>query len=175
MDGKLFSGAFAYGLMNGGRDNGSQLQDGLKNLLSVGIAEEDFAAWDDIYPHLWKPGARENAALHKGLVCYAAETIEGLKTGLCKGFTAIVAVHAGNNFQRLDSRGIAGVDVGAGNHAVHVDDLCIVGGKEVFDMQNSWGIDYGDDGRAYLTEASFSQTFRNHTFWLIGSTAEGGD
>jgi hypothetical protein len=175
MDGKLFSGAFAYGLMNGGRDQGSQLQDGLKNLELVGIAEEQYADWDDIYPSLWKSGARENAALHKGIVCYAAETIDGLKTGLCKGFIAIVAVHAGNNFQRISKSGIAGIDYGPGNHAVHCDDLCIVGNREVFDMQNSWGIEYGAEGRAYLHEDSFAGTFKNHTFYLIGSTEEGGE
>lgn len=171
-DGKLFSGAFAYGLMNGGNDNGSALQDGLLHLQKDGIAEAEYADWDAIYPNRWKPGARENAAKHKGIVCYAAGTLQGLRTGLAKGFVAIVAVHAGGNFQRLNSNGIAGVDSGGGNHSVHVDDLCIVGGTEVFDMENSWGVGYGTDGRAYLTKDTFSQTFGRHTFYLVGSTEE---
>ena len=171
-DKKLFSGAFAYGLMNNGRDNGSALKDGLLNLQKHGIAEEEYAAWDDIYPSQWKAGARENAAKHKGLVCYAAGTIQGLRTGLAQGFTAIVAVHAGGSFQRLNAQGIAGVDSGGGNHSVHCDDLCVVGGTEVFDMANSWGTGYGTAGRAYLTKDTFRGTFQNHTFYLIGSTEE---
>jgi len=98
--------------------------------------------------------------------------MQGLRTGLAKGFIAIVAVHAGGNFQRLNSQGIAGVDRGSGNHAVHVDDLCVVGGTEVFDMANSWGTQYGTQGRAYLTKDTFAQTFGNYMFYLIGSTEE---
>lgn len=171
-DKMFFSGSFLYSLMNGGSDNGSALQSGMQKLQEVGCAELEFADWDDIYPSQWKPGARENAAKHKGLICYAAGTIQGLKTGLAKGFVAIVAVHAGGNFQRLNSQGIAMVDNGRGNHAVHVDDLCIVGGTMVFDMANSWGTGFGQAGRAYLTEDSLEQPWSNHTAYLIASTEE---
>ena len=171
-DKKLFSGSFVYGCINGGRDNGSALQDGLESVYENGVAEAEYADWDEIYPNQWKPGARENAKKHKGIVRYPAETLQGLRTGLAKGFVAIIAVHAGGNFQRLNSQGIAGVDRGPGNHAVHADDLCMVGGTEVFDHAGSWGLGYGTEGRAYLHKDSFAGTFGNHMFWLIGSTEE---
>lgn len=170
-----FSGAMLYGQMNRGRDNGSMLEDGLKHLQADGICEEKFAGWDAIYPARWAPGAKENAALHKGLACYAAETLQGVRTGLAKGFPCVIAVQAGGNFQRLNAKGVAGVDSGSGNHAIHADDLCMVGGTEVFDAVNSWGLGYGTNGRAYLTADSFAGTFRSHAFYLIGSTAEGDD
>lgn len=168
----LLSGAFPYSLMNGGQDNGSALAAGLKIIEQYGSCPESLVPWDQIYPRLQPANAKTEAAKHKGLICYAAGTLQGLRTGLAKGFVAIVAVHAGGNFQRLSSQGIAGVDSGRGNHAVHVDDLCIVGGKEVFDMANSWGLGFADQGRAYLTEDSFGQTFGSHTFYLIASTEE---
>lgn len=158
--------------MNGGRDNGSMLADGLKVIQQYGSCPEALVPWDMIYPKQQPSNAREEAAKHKGLICYAAGTLQGLRTGLAKGFIAIVAVHAGGNFQRLNKNGIAGVDGGGGNHAVHVDDLCVVGGTEVYDMNNSWGTSYGTSGRAYLTKDTFAQTFGNHTFYLIGSTEE---
>lgn len=168
----LLSGAFPYSMMNGGRDNGSALGDGLKVIDKYGSCPESLVTWDMIYPQQQPANAKTEAAKHKGLICYAAGTLQGLRTGLAKGFVAIVAVHAGGGFQRLDSRGIAGVDSGGGNHAVHVDDLCLVDGKEVFDMQNSWGTGYGTAGRAYLIADSFRQTFGNHTFYLVASTEE---
>lgn len=168
----LLSGAFPYSLMNGNRDNGSALSDGLKIIELYGSPPETLVPWNMIYARQQPANAKAEAAKHKGLICYAAGTLQGLRTGLAKGFVAIVAVHAGGNFQRLNSQGIAGVDSGGGNHAVHVDDLCVVGGTEVFDMANSWGLGYGTEGRAYLPKESFSQTFARHTFYLIGSTEE---
>jgi len=168
----LLSGAFPYSLMNGGRDQGSALSAGLKIIEQYGSCPESLVPWNMIYPRMQPANAKAEAAKHKGLICYAAKTMQGLKTGLAKGFIAVVAVHAGGNFQRLNSQGIAGVDSGRGNHAVHVDDLCMVGGKMVYDHAGSWGLGYGSQGRAYLTDDSFSQTFSTHTFYLIGSTEE---
>jgi hypothetical protein len=158
--------------MNGGRDNGSALSDGLQVIQKYGSCPETLVPWDMIYQRQQPANAAAEAAKHKGLICYAAGTIQGLRTGLAKGFVAIVAVHAGGNFQRINAQGIAGVDSGGGNHAVHVDDLCIVGGREVFDMVNSWGTNYGTAGRAYLTDDSLKQPWNNHTAYLIGSTEE---
>lgn len=168
----LLSGAFPYSLMNSGSDNGSALSAGLKVVEQYGSCPESLVPWDQIYPRLQPASAKAEAAKHKGLICYAAGTIQGLKTGLAKGFVAIVAVHAGGNFQRLNSQGIAMVDSGRGNHAVAIDDLCIVGGTMVFDMPNSWGTGYGQAGRAYLTEDSLEQPWSNHTAYLIASTEE---
>lgn len=167
-----FSGAFLYSLINGGQDNGSALEAGLRKLLSDGVCLADTVLWDMIYPRLQPSHAKAEAAKHKGLIVYPCETLQGLRTGLAKGFPAVVAVHAGSSFQKLDSRGIAGVSSGRGNHAVGVDDLCYVGGIETYDMFNSWGTQYGTQGRAYLTDDHFEQTFGSHQFYLCASTAE---
>lgn len=172
MDKLLLSGAFAYSTMNGGRDQGSALEDGLRNVQSIGICPADLVKWDMIYPNQQPRNAKEEAAKHKGFKCYAAQTMQGFRTGIAAGFMGVIAVHAGSNFQRLDSRGIAGVDNGPGNHAIGCDDLCMIGGKEVFDAVNSWNLRYGTQGRAYLTEDSFKQTFGKHTFYLVASTLE---
>ena len=171
-DDLLFSGAFAYSLMNGGQDNGSALEDGIKKLLSDGLCLATTVTWDMIYPQQQPSHAKAEAAEHKGFIAYPCETIQGLRTGLAKGFPAVVAVHAGKRFQTLNSSGVAGVTDGGGNHAVHVDDLCLVGGKEVYDMANSWNLSYGTRGRAYLTESHFAQTFKRHKFYLCASTQE---
>jgi C1A family cysteine protease len=98
--------------------------------------------------------------------------MQGFRTGIAAGFTGIIAVQAGRNFQRLNQSGVAGVDSGGGNHAIHCDDLVFLNGTELFDAVNSWGANYGINGRAYLHQDSFTQTFGRHTFYLIGSTEE---
>jgi len=168
----MLSGAFVYSLINGGRDQGSALEDGLKVIQSHGAPAESLVPWDKIYPKQQPANARAEALKHRGFDCYAAQTMQGFRTGLAAGFFGIIAVHAGGNFQRLNQAGIAGVDSGGGNHAIGCDDLVFRNGTELFDGANSWGLNYGDRGRAYLHKDSFAQTFRRHTFYLIASTEE---
>lgn len=171
-DNLLLSGSWLYSLMNGGRDNGSMLEDGLQFVQSHGICPASLVPWDMIYQHQMPANAKTEAAKHKGLVCFAVKTKQGFRSALAAGFPVIVAVQAGGNFQRLDAKGIAGVDSGRGNHAIHCDDICIINGSEVYDTCNSWGLGYGDQGRAYSRWESFEQTFGTHTFYAIGSTEE---
>jgi hypothetical protein len=154
------------------RDQGSALQAGLKVVETHGAPPESMVPWNMIYPNQQPREAKAEALKHRGLVCYAAKTLQGLRTGLAKGFVAIVAVHAGGAYQQLNSKGIAGVSAGRGNHATHVDDLVMIGGTEVYDQVNSWGLGYGQSGRSYLTKDHFAQTFGTHTFWLLASTEE---
>lgn len=174
-DDLLFSGAYAYSLMNGGQDNGSVLEHGMQKLKTDGICLATTVTWEMIYPRLQPAHAKAEAAKHKGLIVYPCETLQGLRTGLAQGFPAVVAVHAGGGFQKLDSRGIAGISNGRGNHSVHCDDLVMVDGVEVFDHANSWGLGYGNRGRSYLTQDHFSQTFSSHVFYLCASTVEASD
>jgi hypothetical protein len=171
-DALLLSGAFIYSLINGGRDNGSQLEHGLRVIQTDGAPPESLVPWNMIYPRQQPSNAKAEALKRRGLDCYAAQTMQGFRTGIAAGYTGIVAVHAGRNFQRLNQHGIAGVDSGRGNHAVHVDDLVIKNGTELFDHAGSWDLHYGEEGRSYLHRDSFAQTFGTHTFYLIGSTEE---
>jgi hypothetical protein len=171
-DKTLFSGAFLYSLINGGRDQGSALEDGLMAIQKYGICPQSLVDWKGIYPHLQPKNAREEALKHRGLDCWAVESKQGFRTAVAAGFPVIVAVHAGSRYQKLNDKGIAGVDNGSGNHATHVDDMKIINGTEVYDQPGSWGLSYGEQGRSYLTWDSFAQTFGNHTFYAIGSTLE---
>ena len=174
MDGILFSGAFAYSLINGGQDNGSVLYDAMLAVQRYGICSEELVPWNQIYPYQQPDNARSEASKHKGIQAYPVQTKLGFRSALAIGYPVIVCVMAGNDFQNLNSQGICGVDNGYGNHAIHCDDICIVGGEEVYDTCNSWGLEYGDEGRCYTTWDSFEQTFPYHTFYAIASTEEYG-
>lgn len=171
-DGMLLSGSYVYSKINGGRDQGSMLDDGMAALERYGAPSATLVTPSMIYPHLLPRGADEEAAKHKGIVCFPCETIQGLRTGMANGLISIVAVHVGRNFQRLNSDEISGVDSGRGNHAVHCDDMYWDGGRFIYDEHNTWGLQFGVNGRSRLTEEHFADTFYYHEFYLIGSVQE---
>ena len=166
------SGAFIYSLINGGQDNGSALESGLKVIGTHGSPPESLVPWNMIYPKQQPSNAKAEALKHRGLKCYAVQTKQGFRTALAAGFPVIVAVQAGSKFQRLNAQGIASADSGGGNHAIHCDDIRIIGGQEVYDTCNSWDVTYGDQGRVLLTWDSFEQTFGRHKFYAVASTFE---
>lgn len=169
------SGSYLYSRINGGRDRGSMLADGMDAVQKFGIAPESMVNAKMIYPNLQPAGADAEALKHRGLVAYAVQTKQGFRTAMAAGFPVIVAVQAGSRFQTFNGSGIAYVDGGSGNHAVHVDDIQVVNGTEVYDMANSWGLSFGQQGRLYLSWDSFAQTFTTHVFYAIGSTFDKED
>lgn len=170
------SGAYLYSLINGGRDQGSMLDDGMRALQSRGCATEATVKWNQIYPSKYdRTKANREAARHKAFECYQVRTGAELWTALALGWDVVVAVHAGRNFDRIDGNGVAGVDRGNGNHAVMADGLLFAGGEIVADGVNSWGTGWGDRGRMLLRWSHFQQTIGIHSFYAIRSTTDGDD
>jgi len=173
MDEMQFSGSFIYAAINGGRDSGSLLSEGMKQA-TKGMCPIEFNAVNQIFSHQISQTARQAALKHKALLetAFHIETLQELKTGLAMGFQANIAVQAGRNFSRINDKGIAGGDGGNGNHSVLTDDLILDGSRFLFDMSNSWGLNYGDEGRAYLTDDHLSQTIKIHDFFFLVDVIE---
>lgn len=170
------SGAYAYSLVNGGRDRGSVLEDGMQACEIHGYATEETVPWDKIFPHLYNVGkARAEAARFKAREVYAVRSELALFSALASGFDCVVAVHADNGFMSLDSRGVALGGNGPGNHAVCCDDLWYdeTTRELIADHANSWGTSYGDQGRAGLTwKRHLSKTTPYHVFYAIRGTID---
>lgn len=169
------SGAYAYSKVNGGSDNGSNLEDGWHSAEKDGICEEALAGWDAIYPSRYdRIKCDENAKKYKAFECYAVRTEIGLASALINNFDCGIAVHADNGFMKLDGRGVAGGGNGPGNHAVATDGVWW-DGELIFDTQNSWDVVYGDNGRMGITWSQhLRKTTPYHVFYAIRSTVEGG-
>jgi hypothetical protein len=171
------SGAYLYSLVNGGSDNGSHLEAGMKALQQRGVATEATVPWNRIFPSQYdRAKADAEAALYKGFECYAVGTELGLFSALAAGFDCVVAVHvSGNEFMRLDSFGVPGGGQGPGNHAVGCDDLSWDNGLFA-ESYNSWDTSYGKQGRMRLTwNKFFRHTSPYHMFYAIRSTTDGAD
>ncbi len=167
------SGEFLYAAINGGRDVGSMLDDGMQWIESQGVCEESLVQHEE---YLWSrvsQEAKENASRYKAVECYRADTEQELADGLARGFVGVVAVHAGSSYMSLDANGVRGVsNTGPGNHAVGVQDCRWRGGFQ-FDEFGSWGTANGQAGCAWLTwERHLKTTVNYHAFYLIRSTSD---
>lgn len=173
---ELLSGAYAYSLMNGGRDQGSQLAHAMANVSDRGICRKQLCDWRQIYPSMYNRAVCDaDAKRFRGFLQYPCRTLRGFWTGLALGFDGGCAVHAARNFMRVNADGIAGVDSGPGNHAVRCDGLIWTDFGPTGTGDNSWGLEYGDGGRMQLHTGHFNGTFRNHQFWILPSTVDDPD
>lgn len=179
-DTPMLNWEFLYAQINGGRDNGSLLKDGMNAAQSVGMPILDRTRHKigagRIYKNQFTPEEYAAAQLNRATKAVAVNDELTLATAVLSGFPAVVAVHVGGSFTRITPAGFAGSDGGAGNHAVHVDDVEIINGELAFDHQGSWGTNMHDQGRAYLTWRShFTTTIKYHVFWVLLSTNDGDD
>jgi hypothetical protein len=169
----LFSGAYLYSLMNGNRDEGSLLIDGLNLLKSSGCCRQEFCNYNQIYRNQYNTAnADADAAKFKGLNLLKIRTPRGLRTAGAIGYMIIACVHVGNNFMRV-TNGYSGLDRGPGNHSILLQDMQLIDNIESFDHDGSWGADYGTNGNSWLTMSHFTDTMRYHQFYAISSTVEG--
>jgi hypothetical protein len=163
------SGAYIYSLMNGGRDNGSVLVDGMDNVQTTGIATAATVPWNKIYPNQYdKAKADAEAKRFKAHECYVLTTEIAFFSALAAGFDVVLAVHAGNNFMRLNSDGISGSDRGPGNHATAADGYTVINGELCADMVNSWGLSFGTQGRCWISwSRHLVGTVQYHGFYAM--------
>jgi hypothetical protein len=181
---------FIYMHINGGRDQGSMLDDGMKFVADVGcckkviggeelipyqsyqknkismehmrVATEDAQdqRWIEVYQF---PKESVEKCWHAILSCLAGRGVVGL------------AVHVGNDYMR--SGVVAGFDRGPGNHAVAGDDVvCLTDNpKSIEDFRvvspQSWGTRFADGGWTQLTYRHIETTMRYHGLYGCRSVA----
>ena len=168
------SGEYLYSMINGGRDSGSMLDDGMHALLEKGVAREELVKHESYLWSQMSDAARADAANHKGFECYRVDDDSELASGLALGFVGVVAVHANSSYQRLDSRGVRGIAIGPGDHAVGVQDVRIGDdGDFEYDEVGSWGLRNGQYGYAWITwKKHLRWTVGNHAFYLIRAATD---
>lgn len=178
LDHVALSGDWAYCLVNGGNDQGSHLEAGMKAAEKYGYCSQEtverLGLRHEYRRDKFPVECQQEATRFRGFECYAVKTEQELQTACALLFDVVVAVHAGGN-DSLDKHGICNWGNGPGNHAVLVDDLIYdreLGGYK-YDHQNSWSTAWGDNGRSYLTfDRHFKQSIGIHLFYAIRSTSD---
>lgn len=127
------------GPVTGYRNEGAWIEDDLRQIVEFGVASIDFVPANQISKSGWKPGAVENAALHK-----------------CTHWWDL-GEKDDRMFLRCATLVLQGIPVCVGynwwSHAVTLTGLVeISSGKFGFEFRNSWGASYGDDGYGILAE-----------------------
>jgi len=169
----FLSGPCLYAQINGGRDAGSMLDDGMQALLKNGTCP-----YDMVDPQIWRwsgisSEAKAAMSRFRAHECHRVDTEIELASALAVGYQCVIAVHVGGRYQSLDSRGIRGESRGPGNHAVGCQDVRVVDGELQFDETGSWGTQNGTNGYAWLTWArTLRWTVQNHAFYAVRSTVD---
>lgn len=167
------SGEYVYSTINGGRDGGSMLDDGMATIVKNGVAPEAMVPHQE---YLWNRigiDARQAAPRFKAHECYGVETELELASAIALGFVCVIAVHASGNYSRLDSRGVSAPSPGSGNHSVGCHDVRIYNGRFEFQSFNSWGTRWGDLGHNWVTwRDHLASTNRYHFFFAIRSSGD---
>lgn len=167
------SGEGLYAQINGGRDQGSMLDDGMKALMETGVPPESMVPHEEYRWSRVSAEAKAACSRFRAFECYGVDTEDELVDGLASDFVGVVAVHASNAWSNLDSDGRCGTSNGMGNHAVAVDGLRWFDDEWNFDMPNSWDTRWGKNGRGWLTwQRHFLTSIKHHDFYLIRSTLD---
>ena len=170
-DRMVLSGEDLYAQINGGQDRGSGLQNGMEALTRSGVAPESMVPHQEFRNSRISSEAKQSRSRFRIQEPLGVDTEQELASGLALGFVGVVAVHASNAWSRLDGNGVAGTSNGVGNHSVGVDDVTFISGTASFDMFNSWGTNWGTQGRCYLQwDRHFRKSINYHDFYLIPTT-----
>ncbi len=165
-----------YAQINGGRDRGSLLKDGIQAMERLGVPRSELVPYESYLKSQQKAEATEDAKRFRILKdeYFGISSEEELATALAMNFICLVACHVNNNWMKLDSDGVVQPTDGMGNHAIHLDDVRISSsGEYQFDHAGSWGLRYGQSGRGWTTwKRHYKTTVRYHQFVAVRSTID---
>jgi hypothetical protein len=147
------SPTYPYAHCNGNRDAGAQGSEVMKFVADRGTCTIDLCGEDTIFTSRIAPAADVVAPRYRFGEVLAISTFEEMATicltrgGFCLG------IEVGSQFNRLTPEGVARCARGMGNHwvmALHLAQL--KDGQFGVYCQNSWGLDWGVDGRMIILE-----------------------
>ncbi|WP_016752409.1 C1 family peptidase [Leptospira kirschneri] len=157
---KIFSPAFIYNQINGGRDNGSLISDAMKVMVEMGAATWETMPYNPAdYRTRPSQAAIEAASKYKAKEFLRVKTTDmnEVKAQLSEGKPVVAGVLVYENFFNLKGDQIYKEGLGKtyGGHAI-----ALVGyddSKNAVKFINSWGTDWGDQGYGYIDYRWFTK------------------
>jgi len=154
-----FTPFFIYGLINGGRDAGAMISNGLMALKRYGAALNGSLPAGVMFQNQFPQEAMTQAMRFRLSMAFKCGNFDEICQAVNLGFAAPVGLMVGDNFSMVDANGVCPLRTsGGGGHCV-----LGVGLKKhpsygwLLKIQNSWGERFGNKGHAYLRREHFSQ------------------
>lgn len=141
-----FSACWIYGLINGGFDAGASIDSALDVLENQGVALLEEVPEGMIYKRQF-PGSAATTAQRFKAEGYTANSVDELGSGFQLGFFPVYGVTVGMVFQNYSGQGLIQQGFGPPNHCVTADGMHQENGQWVLDGVNSWGEQWGNQGR----------------------------
>ena len=165
------SGDAIYAAVNGGRDQGSGLENNMRWLRDNGIPPAAGIPRHEYRKNRIPAESYVQGKRFRGFECYALNSEIELASAIVGGYSAVIAVHAGNGGRSPD--GLIDWSNGPGNHSVVCDDMRLRNNVWEFQIANSWGLRWGEAGRGWLRWANhMSNPVKSHLFYAIRSTID---
>jgi hypothetical protein len=153
----------------------------LEVLLKKGTCEEVYMPYEGVYPPTIPPknGADENAANYKiTTYAYVSVDVESIKSALYQNGPTSIAVYVYDSFlQARSNGGFVPKPSGTlrGGHLMAIvgyDDEKTWGGyKGFFEIKNSWGTDFGDNGYLWIPYSLLSALKTSSIWTIVDETA----
>ena len=150
------SGNFAYAFLNGGKDQGAVISDGIESLKDHGVCPDSMVPAKSIYERQLSESAKQEARRFKLVDAYRCDEASEVFSAIMSGYIVVYGYEVGTNFENFDKYGVAGADRGAGNHCNHSEGMVkLPDGRWVLINANSWTTKWGPfgNGKCYLDPA----------------------
>lgn len=171
------SPTFIYAWINGGRDSGAQVSQGLECIKSHGSCLMNQFGEDKIYLQQMSAEAKATGLKFRVLEAYKVNSWVELGSALMRGMTVVCGIGVGSNFSRLDSNGVPPLpDTIVGGHCLCNVGLKKVSGIWVAETQNSWSSSWGQSGFCYLRKEHWDPRFGfSFDAFAVGSVIDNPD
>lgn len=175
---RKLSGAYLYSLINDNRDQGAMIIEALAALESFGVCPEDDCPLDDRKQNIWRKNTTQHDAAAAGFKAKGirVDSAELAVAVLLRGGILEFGVKVGRSFSQLNAEGVLGFDSGYANHAVHADGLVKTpSGRWCLDMENTWGYQWGDNGRGLFPVDRLEDVGYQECFGIIDMVDDPSD
>lgn len=145
-----------YSQINGGRDQGSLLEDGLE------VATRDGMAPSKLVPYVWNGRQYQTQAVkdarkqYRVVEAYLCPTFDHVASAIQQGFPVVVGIWWYDSYFRVDADGWLPRPSGnRGGHAITSYGLTKRGTQWGVSTRNSWGVAWGNGGNFVIPETAF--------------------
>lgn len=156
----VFSPTSIYARINGGRDKGAMVADGLAALKTFGTCFMDQFGEDQIYAQQLPPAAVNTALRFRVHEAYKVSNWAEMGSAINRGLIVVSGLAVGNNFSKLDANGVCPLpDMIAGGHCLAHYGLKKIDGVWMLRTRNSWGNMWGQQGDCYIQQGAWNPQY----------------